>query len=248
MWLLNRLSWRRWYDQPATGGQALPDLDWDLGVYVAKSFVRNAAEYIRTTNFHINDCEDYLKKNFIKPLDQYLTEQEFGRILNTEGREIFDKYIQKINEDRNYSVNANYAWKYACTKTDRDVYQAMESLIHNFSSLQSRSGNQVPFSSVNFGLDTSEEGRMISRSLMANIEAGLGHGETAIFPIAIMKLKKGITDKGSKNYDLFKQMCKVSAKRLYPNFINVDAPFNLQYYKEGRPETHVSTINSSCGF
>lgn len=108
-------------------------------------------------------------------------------------------------------------------------------IVHN-----SRAGSQTPFSSVNVGLSTTWEGRTVTHSLLKAVEAGLGLGETAIFPISIFKMKKGVTDKGSPNYDLFQYACKVSAKRLYPNFLSIDAPFNLIHYRKDRPEYHSS--------
>lgn len=115
-------------------------------------------------------------------------------------------------------------------------------MVHNLCTMASRAGSQTPFSSVNFGLCTTWEGRLISHSLMKAIDKGLGHGETALFPIAIFKMKTGITDKGSVNYDLFQQACAVSSRRSYPNFVNVDAPFNLPFYKPEDPRTHVATM------
>jgi anaerobic ribonucleoside-triphosphate reductase len=112
-------------------------------------------------------------------------------------------------------------------------------IVHN-----SRSGGQTPFSSVNFGTDTSEEGRMISKNLLLNIKKGLGSGETAIFPIAVFKILKGTTDKGSKNYDLYRLACEVSALRMFPNFVNVSAPMNFQYYKPGHPETEIAAMGA----
>ena len=110
-------------------------------------------------------------------------------------------------------------------------------IVHN-----SRAGSQTPFSSVNVGLSTTWEGRTVTHSLLKAVEAGLGLGETAIFPISIFKMKKGVTDKGSPNYDLFQYACKVSAKRLYPNFLSIDAPFNLIHYRKDRPEYQASSM------
>lgn len=124
-------------------------------------------------------------------------------------------------------------------KDNENFLTASGMIVHN-----SRSGGQTPFSSVNFGTDTSEEGRMVSRNLLLNIEKGLGSGETAIFPIAVFKILKGVTDEGSKNYDLFKLACKVSALRMYPNFVNVSAPMNYQYYKPGHPETEIAAMGA----
>lgn len=112
------------------------------------------------------------------------------------------------------------------------------SIVHN-----SRAGAQVPFSSINFGTDTSVEGRMVSKNLLLAQEAGLGNGETPIFPILIFKVKEGINyNPEDPNYDLFKLACKVSAKRLFPNFCFIDAPFNLQYYKPGNPDSEIATM------
>jgi len=125
--------------------------------------------------------------------------------------------------------------------TDRSVYQAMEALLFNLNSMSSRAGGQVPFSTINYGTDTSEAGRMVIKNILLATEAGLGLGETPIFPIQVFKMKKGINmDKEDPNYDLFKLACKVSAKRLVPNFSNLDATFNRKFYKEGRVETEVA--------
>lgn len=133
------------------------------------------------------------------------------------------------------------ALKYAEKETDRETYQAMEALIHNLNTMNSRAGAQVPFSSINYGLDTSPEGRMVIKNVLLAEEAGLGMGETPIFPIHIFKVKEGINyNKEDPNYDLFKLACRVSAKRLFPNFSFIDAPFNLQYYKPGDYNTEIA--------
>ena len=126
-------------------------------------------------------------------------------------------------------------------ETDHATYQAMEALIHNLNTMHSRAGAQTPFSSINYGMDTTPEGRMVIRNVLLATEAGLGHGETPIFPIHIFRVKEGINyNPGEPNYDLFQLACRVSAKRLFPNFSFVDAPFNLQYYREGHPETEIA--------
>ena len=135
--------------------------------------------------------------------------------------------------------------KFACThaekETDRATYQAMEALIHNLNTMHSRAGAQIPFSSINYGMDTSPEGRMVMRNVLLATEAGLGNGETPIFPIQIFRVKEGINyNPGEPNYDLFKLACRVSAKRLFPNFSFQDAPFNLKYYDPARPETQIA--------
>ena len=134
-----------------------------------------------------------------------------------------------------------FAYREAYKETDKQTYQAMEGLIHNLNTMHSRAGAQVPFSSINFGTDIYEEGRMVSRNLLLSLERGLGNGETAIFPILIFKVKEGVNlNKEDPNYDLFKLSCRVSAKRLFPNFSFLDAPFNKEYYKPNDPETEAT--------
>ncbi len=126
-------------------------------------------------------------------------------------------------------------------RTIRSTNQAMQALIHNLNTMNSRAGAQVPFSSLNYGTDTSEAGRLVIRELLHASWDGLGKGETAIFPVQIFKLKDGINTKpGDKNYDLFKLAINVSAKRLFPNFSFLDAPFNLAFYKEGDSNSEVA--------
>lgn len=134
-----------------------------------------------------------------------------------------------------------FALKEAEKETEKATYQAMEALIHNLNTMHSRAGAQTPFSSINYGTDISPEGRMVMRNVLLATDAGLGHGETPIFPIQIFRVKEGVNyNPGDPNYDLFQLSCKVSAKRLFPNFSFIDSPFNLQYYKPGHPETEVS--------
>lgn len=143
----------------------------------------------------------------------------------------YDDYVDTVN-DRHW---------YAMEKTIRDTYQAMEGLIHNLNTMHSRAGAQVPFSSINYGTCTSWEGRLAIEQLLLATEAGLGYGETPIFPIQIFRVKEGVNyNPGDPNYDLFKLAIRVSAKRLFPNFSFIDAPFNFQYYKPGHPETEVA--------
>ncbi|MCL2060680.1 MAG: anaerobic ribonucleoside triphosphate reductase, partial [Oscillospiraceae bacterium] len=134
-----------------------------------------------------------------------------------------------------------YAVGKADEEIDRSTFQAMEAFIHNLNTMHSRAGAQTPFSSINYGMDTSPEGRLVIKNILLATEAGLGHGETAIFPIQIFRVKKGVNyDPGDPNYDLLKQAISVSAKRMYPNFAFQDAPYNIKYYKEGKPETEIA--------
>lgn len=158
-------------------------------------------------------------------------------------RYTYNHYIHEayeIRKDLNIPSNPEWASNYAMDRTRRDTYQAMEGLIHNLNTMHSRAGAQVPFSSINYGLDTSWEGRMAIEQLLLATEAGLGNGETPIFPIQIFRVKEGVNyNENDPNYDLFKLAIRTSAKRLFPNFSFIDAPFNLQYYIPGQPETEV---------
>ena len=132
------------------------------------------------------------------------------------------------------------AYEKALAKTDRITFQAMEAFIHNLNTMHSRAGAQVPFSSVNFGTDISPEGRMVSLNFLKATDEGLGKGETPIFPVSIFKVKEGINfNPEDPNYDIFRKSCEVSAKRLFPNFSFLDAPFNLEFYKPGDYRTEV---------
>ena len=142
------------------------------------------------------------------------------------------KIAQKIQE---------FTIKYTANEIEKLTYQAMEGFIHNLNTMHSRAGAQVPFSSINYGLDTTPEGRLVMKNLLLSTDAGLGQGETPIFPIQILKVKEGINyNEGEPNYDIFKLACRVSAKRLFPNFSFIDAPFNLQYYKKGNYDTEIA--------
>lgn len=161
-------------------------------------------------------------------------------------RMTYFKYFDEgmaLQEELGVSSPASELWAgdYAIRKTKRDTYQAMEGFVHNLNTMHSRAGAQVPFSSINYGMDTSWEGRMAIEQLLLATEAGLGYGETPIFPIQIFRVKEGVNyNPGDPNYDLFKLAMRVSAKRLFPNFSFIDAPFNLQYYDPERPETQVA--------
>lgn len=156
-------------------------------------------------------------------------------------REAFEIQSDLLNNaEMKYDTDLRWREEYAMKKTIRDTYQAMEGLIHNLNTMHSRAGAQVPFSSINYGMDTSWEGRLAMEQLLLATEAGLGNGETPIFPIQIFRVKEGVNyNPEDPNYDLFKLAMMVSAKRLFPNFSFIDAPFNLKYWKPGHPETEV---------
>ena len=162
------------------------------------------------------------------------------RLLEMKTQNNLPEVIASFTENDLKKLNDS-AFETALTETDHATYQAMEGLIHNLNTMHSRAGAQVPFSSINYGTDTSPEGRMVMRNLLLATDAGLGNGETPIFPVQIFKVKEGVNfNKEDPNYDLFRLSCKVSAKRLFPNFSFLDAPFNLQYYKPGDYNTEVA--------
>lgn len=153
---------------------------------------------------------------------------------------------QQYDEDKIYIGNDRYfpkSYDFAYTETINEALQGAESLIHNLNTMSSRAGGQIPFTSLNYGTCTSHEGRIVIDSLLHATIKGLGNGETPVFPIQIFKCKKGINQSaGDPNYDLFLKALDCSSRRLYPNFANIDAPFNLQYYKEDNPDTEFATM------
>ncbi len=221
------------------GGQSIPTFDYGLAPYVSKSFINNILKYLDMNEVITEDIQTIKKK-----LLEY-TKNHHSIMCEDNLKDIESIIYDVIKDDY---VIPGMCIRSAIKYTDKDTYQAMEALIHNLNTMNSRAGAQVPFSSINFGTDTSEEGRMISKNLMLAQEAGLGNGETPIFPITIFKLKSGVNyNKEDPNYDLFKLACRVSAKRLFPNFCSVDAPYNLQYYKEGNPDSEIATMGCVDG-
>ena len=222
------------------GGQSIPNFDFALANGVRKTYKR-----IYKANF-VKACEllasDVSKEQV---LDVFKTLESEGFVPTLKENEEFNKrekdLFVKLLGENTFNTVKEFTLRNAFKETDRATYQAMEALIHNLNTMHSRAGAQVPFSSINYGTDTSEEGRMVIKNLLLSTEAGLGDGETPIFPVQIFKCKDGVNfNEGEPNYDLFKLACRVSAKRLFPNFSFIDAPFNLSYYKEGHPETEVA--------
>ena len=236
------------------GGQAIPTFDYDLAPYVAKSYIRHIVNYLEAHHFGVKCMtKESLKEGFIKPLDKYIMKNK--TITDKQGKyTLFDTLYQYLLdngcEPKMFMDDSQQQCmlEYADMCTERETFQAMEATVHNLCTLASRAGAQVPFSSLNLGTCTSDEGRRVTRNLLLAVEAGLGYGETAIFPISIFKLKKGVNrDVNDPNYDLYRLALKVTAKRLFPNFLNLDAPFNLKYYKKGRPETEVTAMGALTG-
>lgn len=212
------------------GGQAIPALDYYLAPGVLKTFKKQFKQTIY----------DFLD------LDGFIGVINIDRIIREIDKvESIDVNLEEFSDYQKGSNRVKEIFKLACEKavqkTDRATQQAMEAFIHNLNTMHSRAGAQVPFSSVNFGTDTSPEGRMVIRNFLLSADRGLGRGETPIFPVSIFKVKEGVNyNKEDPNYDLFRLACKVSAKRLFPNFAFVDAPFNLQYYKPGDINTEIA--------
>lgn len=198
------------------GGQSIPNFDYAMAPGVNKSFrkalKRNLKKYNKFTG----------KKLDLDIKDTY----EYGDDDKLKKAKWPKEIIEASNED-----------------TERETLQAMEGFVHNLNTMHSRAGAQVPFTSINFGTDTTPAGRLVSLDLLQATENGLGKGETPIFPISILKVKEGINyNPEDPNYDIFKRSMEVSAKRLFPNFCFIDAPYNLKYYKKGDYRTEIATM------
>ncbi len=223
------------------GGQSLPKFDYDMAAGVAKTFKHRYRDNVHRALNLLGGFDN--SQAIAKKLLDQLEEKGFEPTLaNDNGyQEAEAKLLVQIVDAPTVKKIQNFAYKTSVKETDRATYQAMEALIHNLNTMNSRAGAQTPFSSINYGTDTSIEGRMVIKNVLLAEEAGLGNGETPIFPIHIFKVKEGVNfNPTDPNYDLFKLACRVSAKRLFPNFSFIDAPYNLQYYKEGDPNTEIA--------
>lgn len=221
------------------GGQSIPNFDYGMADGVKKTYRRLYRQNLARALDLLTDAKE--PEETAKKLIAAV-EDETGTTASLSGGNGFDEAVleallETVDRPMAEKILA-FVRKRADEETDRATYQAMEALVHNLNTMHSRAGAQIPFSSINYGLDTTPEGRMVIRNVLLATEAGLGNGETPIFPIHIFKIKDGINyNPGEPNYDLFKLACRVSAKRLFPNFSFIDAPFNLKYYKPGDPNT-----------
>ncbi|HIT61541.1 MAG TPA: anaerobic ribonucleoside triphosphate reductase [Candidatus Fimousia stercorigallinarum] len=222
------------------GGQSVPNFDFAMADGVRKTYKKKyrhiMKQYLQIrygmTEEAAQEAAIAFEKQLSVPIAMGNVEQISKEIPEIEIIGITSEQLEEIHQ---------YTQKEALRMADRETYQAMEGLVHNLNTMNSRAGAQVPFSSINYGTDTSPEARMVIRNLLSATEEGLGNGETPIFPVQIFKVKEGINyNPGDPNYDLFKQAIKTSAKRLFPNFSFIDAPFNLQYYKEGDYNTEIA--------
>lgn len=221
------------------GGQAVPLFDFYMAPGVSKSYKKNIIKALRVVCDFFGEDEEYFV-NSVEELDWTNFKRENSKeTMNN----LIEKFTPLCPEYEFAEQLMRQVFFSAWNQTKRDTHQAMESLLHNLNTLHSRAGAQVPFSSLNYGMDTSEEGRLVTRCFLDTINDGMGNHETAIFPISIFQVKEGvnynITD---PNYDLFQYSMEVSAKRMFPNYVFVDAPFNLQYYDPNDPETIIATM------
>ena len=224
------------------GGQAIVDFDYGMAPGVKKTFIkRYRMNLSRALELLLNDAEcdahanELVAQTKAEKLEPTLEENADHRARMAE---LLTKYVA---DEQMIARILDFTQRRSEQETDKATYQAMEALIHNLNTMNSRAGAQVPFSSINYGMDTSPEGRMVMRNVLLATEAGLGNGETPIFPIQIFRVKEGVSfNPGDPNYDLYRLAIRTSAKRLFPNFSFVDAPFNKQYYKEGHPETEIA--------
>ena len=224
------------------GGQAIASFDYDMAPGVAKTYIK---EYRRALGAALelllnHDAANEEAKSIVRQI-----ENEIGAKPTLKPNKEFDDALRErltaMSDEAAAERIIHYATERGYRETERRTYQAMEAFIHNLNTMHSRAGAQTPFSSINYGMDTSPEARMVMRNLLLATESGLGNGETPIFPIQIFRVKEGVSyNPGDPNYDLFRLAIRVSAKRLFPNFSFVDAPFNLKYYKPGHHETEIA--------
>ena len=237
------------------GGQSIPNFDRAMAKGVTKTFKKTFIQCLTESFGDITeeaDNEDAMKA-YVK-----IAEERSGveASLRYNG-EFISELVDVLMDKESNAVMSRYDYAHlakdalhrlvrkthvrSIRKTDRLTFQAMEGFIHNLNTMHSRAGAQTPFSSINYGTDTSPEARMVVKNLLLTTEEGLGNGETAIFPIQIFRVKEGVNyNEVDPNYDLFKLAIRVSAKRLFPNFAFQDAPFNLEYYDPSRPETEIA--------
>ncbi len=226
------------------GGQSIVNYDYGMAPGVRKTFARVYRQNLSRALILMADAKD--PDAALKQMQADIKE-ETGLMPTLENcQDYFEAELPRLEqqfglERAQLEKLQQFAHTRAVKETDRATYQAMEAMVHNLNTMHSRAGAQTPFSSINYGMDTSPEGRMVMKNMMLATEAGLGNGETPIFPIQIFRVKEGVNyNPGEPNYDLFQLAIRCSAKRLFPNFSFIDAPFNLKYYDENRPETQIA--------
>lgn len=224
------------------GGQSVPNFDYAMAKGVAKTFKKHYIANLGKALELMGICENGAEKS-LEIITKIKEATGFDPKLAKDEQFLAkqNELLCELTDEETAKKIAEFAYKYAYKETDRSTLQAMQALIHNLNTMHSRAGAQIPFSSINYGMDTSPEGRMVILNLLQATDDGLGNGETPIFPIQIFKVKEGVNyNKEDVNYDLFRRSCEVSAKRLFPNYSFIDAPFNKKYYVEGKPETETA--------
>ena len=225
------------------GGQSVVNFDYGMAPGVKKTYYKRFRDNLARALELLGGVADAADVA-VSMLDEL--EKELGKKPELAASEEFDTALKAriaavLPNEKDLDRIVDFVREHAEKETDKATYQAMEALIHNLNTMNSRAGAQVPFSSINYGMDTSPEGRMVMRNVLLATEAGLGNGETPIFPIQIFRVKEGCNfNPGDPNYDLYRLAIRTSAKRLFPNFSFIDAPFNKKYYKEGHPETEIA--------
>ncbi len=222
------------------GGQAIPNFDYSMAPGVVKTFNKSfrnncirMVEFLTGSDRYEEELKDYFK--------ELIAHNKEPRYKDEKSIEAVFEALKKDFPDIKWDSIRHNICEFSAKETENETYQAMEALIHNLNTMHSRAGAQVPFSSLNYGTDTSNEGRLVIHMLLKATEAGLGDGETPIFPIQIFKVKEGVNyNPTDPNYDLFREAIVCSGKRLFPNFSFLDAPFNLQYYKPGDYNSEVA--------
>ena len=224
------------------GGQSIPCFDYYLAPGVVGSYRANFEFILETMleTYDIMTAEDSaVMINILKEEIQTLYPGDISQLEKSSIYRAIENYSGYIYTQLKMLIEASH--NKAMIRTDHETFQAMEAVVHNLNTMHSRAGAQVPFSNLNYGTDTSIAGRMVTKNILTALYKGMGKGEIPIFPIHIFKVKSGINrNPGDPNYDLFQYAWKVTAKRLFPNYSNLDVDFNAAYYQEGRPETEVA--------
>ena len=224
------------------GGQSIVSFDYGMAPGVRKTYAKRFRDNVARLLDAGYDLEEADRTVEDMLLD---IKKETGLVPEMEAKPAFDaallSRLGRYMDGEKAEKLLKSVRRFSHREIVKATFQAMEALVHNLNTMNSRAGAQVPFSSINYGTDTSPEGRLVMEQLLLATEAGLGRGETPIFPIQIFRVKEGVNyNPGDPNYDLFRLAIRCSAKRLFPNFSFLDAPYNLRYYKPGHPETEVA--------
>lgn len=224
------------------GGQSIPDFDYGMSNGVRKTFKKLYWTNLGKLMDMLHDVEGSVDK--VKEMGKKIEADTGMYPIMSNDNDYCQTEASLLKEwipEEDIPVLQQKAMKYAMKEIKRSTFQAMEAFVHNLNTMHSRAGAQIPFSSINYGTDITPEGRLVIENILLATEAGLGNGETAIFPIHIFKVKEGVNyNPEDPNYDLFQLACRVSAKRLFPNFSFLDAPFNKVFYQPGNPNSEVA--------